>query len=222
MADTSTNRPFRRHPSRYIDGTEAAAKTIVAHFAGTAGHYDVLTQSTEPSHITGTDLLAVGMLGIPVPAPAAAWILGEEGQWLTTEILADLPLDTPLWEADPRCILRAADLFQLLRAESSAVPSTPGLTAVGQATATRILASKRPALCPLDDREVRAALKYPKDSLWFRRWNETINDDLLDATRRARSLAAETEPLAASLTELRVLDIVVRSRAKTRSRPTPS
>jgi len=188
----------------------------VSHLDSTSGNFDLLSQTSDPTHITAADIVAVSMLALPVPPPSAAWILGAEGQWLTSEILADIPEHIDLWNCDAGGILRAADLFQLLRASTSSFPPSQGEAAVGQATATRILAAKRPRLVPIDDREIRDALRYPKNSLWFRRWQDTLDDELLSSARAARNLAADERPEAINLSELRVIDIVVRRRAKKR------
>ena len=132
--------------------------------------------------------------------------------------MADVPNDAALWDCEASPILRAADLFQLLRAPTSQLPVLPDTAAVGQATATRLLAAKRPMLAPIDDRQIRQTLRYPKDGLWFRRWREVMDDELLSMSRTARHLAAEETPSAANLSELRVLDIVIRRRAKTPKR----
>ncbi len=205
---------FRRHPQRYIRDTDAAAAALVRHLDRTSGQFDMISMNSDPARIEAADIVAVSMLSFPVSPVAAAWLLSSEGQWLTTEILADIPVNDQLWNCDIRSILRAADLFQLLRAESSQFPQVTGSAAMGQATATRLLAAKRPRLVPIDDREVRDALRYPKDSLWFRRWQETLDDELLVAARAVRAVAAKERPVAAELSELRVIDAVVRRRIK--------
>lgn len=214
VAMAESNAPFRRHPSRFFEDLDAAANAVVAHLRSTEGQFDRLTQQADPQRITADDIVACSMTGYSVPAPAAAWLLGPEGQWLTTEILADIPSDTVLWECEATQILRAAELFQLMRAPSSQLPELPDVAAIGQATATRLLAAKRPLLAPIDDRQIRQTLRYPKDGLWFRRWREVMDDELLSMARTARSLAAEDEASAANLSELRVLDIVIRRRGK--------
>lgn len=212
MADS--NEPFRRHPGRFFDDLDAAAVAVVGHLRSTAGQFDRLTQQSDPQRITAEDIVGCAMTDYSVPPPSAAWLLGPEGQWLTTEILADIPSNVTLWECDAAPILRAADLFQLLRAPTSQLPEFPGIAALGQATATRLLAAKRPLLAPIDDRQIRSTLRYPKDGLWFRRWREVMDDELLSMARTTRHLAAEDESTAANLSELRILDIVIRRRAK--------
>lgn len=215
MADMADpNPPFRRHPGRFFDDLDAAAAAVVGHLQSTAGQFDRLSQQADPHRITAEDIVACTMTGYPVPAPAAAWILEAEGQWLTTEILADIPAGTSLWSCDAAHILRAADLFRLLRAPTSQLPTLPDTAAMGQATATRLLAAKRPLLAPIDDRQIRQTLRYSKDTLWFRRWREVLDEELLAMARTTRHLASEDEPLAVNLSELRVLDIVIRRRGK--------
>lgn len=217
MADSDA--PFRRHPGRFFDDLDAAAAVVVTHLRATEGQFDRLTQQSDPHRLTAADIVACSMTGYAVPAPAAAWILGADGQWLTTEILADIPPATALWECDASVILRAADLFQLLRAPTSQLPASPDTAALGQATATRLLAAKRPALAPIDDRQIRQTLRYSKDALWFRRWRDVMDDELLSMARTTRHLASKDEPAAVNLSELRVLDIVIRRRAKPAKTP---
>lgn len=208
--------PFQRHPARFFDDLPAAANAIVRHLDSTAGSFDRLTAVSDPGHITADDIVACSMLDYPVPAAAAAWILSAEGQWLTAEILADIPTDEDLWGCQAAAILRAADLFQLLRAPTSQLPAEQVGAALGQATATRLLAAKRPRLAPIDDRQIRQTLRYPKDALWFRRWREVMDEELTGMARAARHLASDDRAEAANLSELRVLDIVIRGRSKRR------
>jgi len=221
MSDPShsePNAPFRRHPARFFDDLDAAAAAIIRHLDATTGHFDRLSQQSDPQRIAAADIVACSMLDAAIPAPAAAWILSAEGQWLTTEILADIPSHDDLWSCGASSILRAADLFQLLRAPTSQLPASPDTSALGQATATRLLAAKRPRLVPIDDRQIRQTLRYPKDALWFRRWRDIMDDELIGLARTARHLAGADRPTAVNLSELRVLDIVVRQRAKPRRR----
>ncbi len=210
--------PFPRHPARFFDDADAAAAAIVRHLDSTRGSFDRLSAVSDPAHITAQDIVACAMLDHPVPAAAAAWILSPEGEWLTAEILADIPSTDELWGCHAEVILRAADLFRLLRAPTSQLPAGDERPAVSQAVATCLLAAKRPRLVPIDDGQVRQSLKYPKDALWFRRWKDVIDDELLGLARTARHLASEDRPEAVNLSELRVLDVVVRGRAKRRRR----
>lgn len=211
---TDSQPPFQRHPARYFEDLGAAANAVVRHLDNTAGSFDRLTALTDPTNLTADDIVACSMLDYPVPAAAAAWILSPEGQWLTAEILADIPTDEDLWACQATAILRAADLFQLLRAPTSQLPPDQIGAAVGQATATRLLAAKRPRLVPIDDRQIRQTLRYPKDALWFRRWLEVMDDELTGLARTTRDLASVDRAEAVNLSELRVLDIVIRGRAK--------
>ena len=215
---TTPTPPFERHPARFFEDLEAAASTLIRHLDSTSGGFDRLTAVSDPAHITADDIVACSMLDYAVPAPAAAWILSPEGQWLTAEILSDVPTDNDLWDCAAPAILRAADLFQLLRAPTSQLPPGDEVAALGQATATRLLAAKRPRLVPIDDRQVRHTLRYPKDALWFRRWRDVMDDELIGLTRTVRHMATEHRADAANLSELRVVDIVVRGRGKAKRR----
>ncbi len=210
--------PFPRHPARFFDDLDAAATAVVRHLDSTAGSFDRLTAVSDPAHITAQDIVACSMMEHPVPAAAAAWILSPEGEWLTAEILSDISPNDELWGCNAGVILRAADLFQLLRSPTSQMPAEHNDPAVSQAVATCLLAAKRPRLVPIDDRQIRHSLKYPKNTLWFRRWKDVMDDELLGLARTARHLAGEEHAAAVNLSELRVLDIVVRGRAKDRRR----
>ncbi len=217
---------FRRDPGNHVERVTQPATLVVSHLRSTRGQFDRLSWTSDPTQITATDIVAVSMLARPVPAATAAWLLSDEGQWLTAEILAEIPITATLQDCNPNSILKIADLFHLIRRPSSQVPTgTNGQEAkaskrrrsskhnsIGQANTTRLLAAKRPGLVPIDDRSIRKALGYSKDETWWLRWKSVLNQDTRETIRSIRSEAATQDSAAINLSDLRVFDILLRSK----------
>lgn len=208
----ATNRPpdFEVRPAGRIERIAEPATALVQHLASTAGQFDRLSATTDPSHLTPSDIVAVSMLGQAVPPAAAAWILGDEGQWLTAEILAHIPVVEQLHNYAASSIFKMAELFHLLRSPQSQIPDRRRSLALGQATTTRLLATKRPHLVPIDDRAIRKTLGYSKDDLWWKRWPVELTKETRDRLDDIRAEAAVVDPLAAKLSDLRIFDILLR------------
>lgn len=185
---------------RVADDEEALKIALINHWASSASQFDRLSQQTDQARIEPLDIIATTALGPPIPAEQAAWILDDVGQWLTTEILADVPTDVVLSTADVSTVHRVADLFNLLRTEAKLTRSAT----------TRLLAAKRPALVPIDDAMTRRALRYAKSDLWWSPWREAIDDDLAQKVRTVRDQAASQATGVETLSVMRVLDIGLR------------
>ena len=217
---------FVRDPGNRVQRITQPATQIVSHLRSTRGQFDRLSWTSDPTQITATDIVAVSMLARPIPAATAAWLLSDEGQWLTAELLAEIPVTATLQDCDPNSILKIADLFHLIRRPTSQVPVDPNdqgakaskskriqkHSGIGQANTTRLLAAKRPGLVPIDDRSIRKALGYSKDDSWWRRWKSVLNQDTREAIRSIRSEAATRESAAINLSDLRMFDILLRSK----------
>lgn len=208
MRDTTD---FKHHPSKIIGRVSEPEAAILSHLSGVRGQFDHLTQTSDPTQITASDLVALSMIGTPVPAAAAAWLLSDDGQWLTAEILADIPDDATLQRCQPLTILRLADLFHLLRNPTSQLPTRRRGRALGQASATRILAAKRPGLVPIDDQGIRKQLGYSKDESWWLRWKNILDDETSDMLADIRVASALADSRANGLSDLRLFDILLRS-----------
>ncbi len=189
-----------RRLARIAGDREALETALLDHWASPTSHFDRLSQRSDPARIEPLDLVAVTALGPTLSVEQAGWILGDEGQWLTTEILADVPSDLSLHAADVCTVHRVADLFHLLR--------TQGLT---RSATTRLLAAKRPQLVPIDDATTRRALRYAKSDLWWSPWRNVMDDELTERVRSARDKAAAQVPDLSAFAPMRVLDIGVRS-----------
>lgn len=205
-------RRFRHRPLELITDAESAATSVCRHLESIGGAFDLLGASTDANHLDATDLISVSAMGTPVPVAASLWLLSDEGQWLATEILSRIPVDADLSSCDPGVVHDLAALYHLLRRTESQIgdPSTRSSNAMGQATATRVMARKRPRLVPVSDSMIRGILGYRKDDDWWRRWRLELDNELMTAAAHIRRLAAIDDPRAEQLSDLRVLDISLR------------
>ncbi len=196
--------PFERALRRLVKRPDLTALAITDHLAASTGSFDRLTQSTDPMQVETIDLLGVTVLGSPLPGAGIEWLVSDEGRWLSAEILADIRVDARIDDTDTRCIIRAGDLFRLLR--------TRPPVKLSRSAVTRILAAKRPALVPIDDRSSRDFFGYPKGDEWWMDWRLTLTSEVTERIEEARSEAAREIDAAAGLSDLRVLDIAMRAK----------
>ncbi|WP_306204478.1 DUF6308 family protein [Actinoplanes sp. RD1] len=148
--------------------------------------------------ITATDLVAVTMLSVSVPAAVAADLLeGQLGRDLSrhlTEIPADVSLGTPEAAGHVRPGSPADKAWQLLKTQDG----------VGWVTAGKLLARKRPKLIPVWDRVVRCQLALPGD-VW-----RTLDTTLADpAVRTDLAALRDNAGLPPEVTLLRILDVAL-------------
>lgn len=196
--------PFERALRRLVKRPDLTALAITEHLGSSSGAFDRLSQSTDPMQIEPVDLLGVSVLGSPLPGVGIEWLVSDEGRWLSAEILADIRPDARLDDTDTRCIIRAGDLFRLLRTR------TP--VKLSRSAVTRILAAKRPALVPIDDRLSRDFFAYPKGDEWWMDWRLALTPEVIERVDEARSEAARDIDAAADLSDLRILDIAMREK----------
>ncbi|MFF9149458.1 DUF6308 family protein [Streptomyces sp. NPDC014861] len=108
--------------------------------------------------ITAADLIAVQTLSIKVPASAALALLeGRVAEELSV-LLAQIPADLDMADADPALLepgSPADRAWRLIR----------GQKGLGWVTAGKLLARKRPRLLPVYDQVVRCAVGHP-ESFW--------------------------------------------------------
>lgn len=134
---------------RYFDPT--------SRFAGST--FDALPP-LEPDRITTGDLLAVGLLDVPLTPPAVRALLGQVGRRVE-EHLVRIPSDVDLWEASEDQLEPAYAMWRLLR---------DGLrgTGVGSTRCSKLMARKRPRLIPVVDSTIRTRLGIgPRDDSWL-------------------------------------------------------
>jgi len=144
-----------------------------------------------PDEITADDLLAVSLLDITWRPQVVRLLLGARRE-LLSQLLAAIPLATDLWGATDHELRHVDVLWDALTA----------IDGIGTASATKLLARKRPRLCPISDHVVIKAVDVPG-----RTW------DVLRCLLQDPAARAEVEALrpadAAGATLVRVLDVAL-------------
>jgi Family of unknown function (DUF6308) len=144
-----------------------------------------------PNEITPDDLLAVSLLDITWRPQVVRLLLGSRSRELS-RMLAAIPRATDLWEATDEDLGHVEVLWDMLMA-------TEG---IGTASATKLLARKRPRLCPISDHTVIKAVDVPG-----RTW-DVLRCLLQDPEARA-GVEALRPASAAEATLLRILDVAL-------------
>lgn len=131
-------------------GRPAYSGSMFETFAGGGDH-------VEPNRITAQDLIAVSMLSVHVPAQAALGILADLAKDFE-RLLQDVPVDARFEDLTPSDFESylgedgpAANAWTLLRQPDAR-------WGIGQTTASKILARKRPHLLPIYDSVVAEAV----------------------------------------------------------------
>jgi hypothetical protein len=144
-----------------------------------------------PDEIIADDLLAVSLLDITWRPQAIRSLLGSHQRQLSG-LLAAIPQATYLWDADGDTLRPIDALWDALTA----------IDGVGSASATKLLARKRPRLCPISDSVINKAVDVP-----HRTW------DVLRCLLQDPAARAEVEALrpatAAGASLLRILDVAL-------------
>jgi hypothetical protein len=141
--------------------------------------------------VTPDDLLAVSLLDISWRPETVRQLLDARGA-AVTELLAAIRSDLDLWDASEEDLAAVDPLWDLLL-------RMPG---VGTATASKLLARKRPRLCPVSDKVVIEAVGVPG---WT--W-ETLRALLQDQAARAE-IETLRPACATEVSLLRILDVAI-------------
>ena len=144
-----------------------------------------------PDQLTAADLLAVSLLDIAWRPDVVRRLLGTDRDRFSG-LLAGISTGADLWQATD-ADLGAVDLAW------DALLDIPG---VGTASAAKLLARKRPRLCPITDKVVIRAAGLP-GLTW-----EVLRCLLQDAGARAE-VEALRPPEAAGASLLRILDVAI-------------
>jgi len=148
------------------------------------------------NQITGSDIVAVGLLSVDIPKDAVQDLKGASAE--ISRLLKDIPYDVDLADADVSLISpdsSAWELWELL----------VGVNGVGWVTANKLLARKRPRLLPVYDNVVRDFLGEP-DGYWgelrtaLQRDDRALYKRLLDIRDRA--------DVGDDISPLRVFDVI--------------
>lgn len=196
---------FSVDPMTYLDRDDAVS--LVAGYFGeqhgvpwfTGAWFERLQGPTDaPDRITPADVAAVALLSVDISTEAASWLM-HEGSDEVAALMRQIPTDVELWQAAARDHVApgspADQLWHRFEDQSG----------IGWVTAGKLCARKRPALLPVYDRVVMAALE-PDEGFWLtlHQWFQNTPDavDRLTAIR-ADSGAPGEIPL------LRILDVVI-------------
>lgn len=201
---SETQPQLRRPVLRYFEGPNrgwavAALRTYCEGRSDSGGWrysgawFDRLADRSDPYTFTTSDLVAVTMLSVTVPAHAAIRILEpERDDW--SHLLRSIGGDHPIWEADEAELATdspANELWHRLQ----------GLGGIGPVIAGKLLAAKRPNLLPVYDRHVQAALGWPRGQFWL-----AMQASMAQAHQAVAEAISEAEVVVAPL---RAVDIVV-------------
>lgn len=123
--------------------------------------------ATPPNEITAEDLLAVQCLGVGFSGDQELWILDVKRADIT-KLLCRIPLDWTLW-GDPDVVgsHQIRELWELLRS----------VKGVGPTRASKLMARKRPNLCPIFDSRVRAALGAHNSVRWYEHYRDLMRTE---------------------------------------------
>jgi hypothetical protein len=175
-------------------GLASAVAVYFAPGSGLPGRSFSFLGSNPRDAITGDDLLAVALLDITW-RPGAVRDLLENRAALLSELLTGIRSDLDLWEAADADLATVDPMWQALT----------GVEGVGTPTASKLLARKRPRLCPVSDKVVVQAAGVPG-----RTW-EALRTLLADPV--ARTDVERLRPSsAADISLLQILDVAIWAR----------
>ena len=192
--------PFDRVLTYFTGDADVLATNALRRYFGpddpyTGASFDTLSDADNPNRFTANDIVAVSMLSVTVPAKATLSLLGGEAD----ELLSKIPVSATLW-SNPELLDRDGagwKLWSVVAAHHD----------VGRTIASKLLAAKRPALFPVYDQHVAAALDIGASEWGF--WQAVARHPdvkaLTDAVERAQTSAG----VSPTVSTLRVIDVVV-------------
>ena len=195
MGSLPTDDAVRAAARRLRDGLAAAGldRAVAAYFSEPefAGMTFSDLGRNPPDEIITDDLLAVSLLDITWRPQVVRLLLGSLREQLS-QMLAAIPRAIDLWDATDDDLRRIDVLWDALTA----------IDGIGTASATKLLARKRPRLCPISDHVVIKAVDVPGRTM-----------DVLRCLLQDPAARAEVEALrpadAAGATLVRVLDVAL-------------
>lgn len=187
----------------YFGPRTAVSGYTGARFERFGGGGDRLAVANE---FTAEDLLAVSLLSVHVPGPAALAIL-EDQRELFSRLLRESPVERHLVDIEPEEIVRSWAPWQL----ESELLSVRGL---GPTTVSKLIARKRPLLVPVYDTLVKKLLK-PVGGFWAALNVELRRDE--NALHRHLISLRDEAGIGDDISPLRVFDVIAWRTAKDQS-----
>jgi Family of unknown function (DUF6308) len=176
--------------ARYFFGPKPSTGRRFERFAGGGDRPEVA------HHFTAEDFVAVSMLSVQIPGASAIEILETKAEDLN-ELLTLIPAELDLWDAERNMIGRESPTWILWR-ELARVHQ------VGEPTASKLLARKRPRLVPVYEPVVAEALGDPYD--WWAAYHAALQHGLL--RDRLEEIRAQSN-VGSDISLLRVLDVAI-------------
>jgi Family of unknown function (DUF6308) len=183
----------------------------------TGRFFEPLAARSDPNRFEADDLVAVSCLSVTVPGDVIGWLLLEEGQQQTAQLLGRMKADRDvgLHEHDITKDDAALELWALLNEQRG----------LGPTTTSKLMAAKRPHLVPIFDAYVADALLpgwRRHEWTWWKPWRDLLSgphaDELMSALREVRKLAAAADVNVVALSDLRLLDVIIWSTEQRRRR----
>jgi hypothetical protein len=181
----------RLRESLAVPGLPRAVATYFSPDEAFAGLTFTGLGSNPRAQVTPDDLLAVSLLDIAWRPEAVRQLLGSDAKTVS-RLLDAISSTTDLWEATDEDLAAVDPLWDLLT-------RMPG---VGTATASKLLARKRPRLCPVSDKVVIQAAGVPG-------WTWEVLRYLLRDPGARGEIEQLRPPSAADASLLWVLDVAI-------------
>jgi hypothetical protein len=149
------------------------------------------------NRFTADDVVAVSLLSVDIPPRASRELLEDQASRLS-ELLSAVPTDVALTDAAAHELIARGSVAEHLWSELRDIEG------IGWVTAHKLCARKRPALLPVYDRVVKAALQPTRSAWWLPLWETLQRQEVVD---RLVEIRAEVGRPEVSL--LRILDVAV-------------
>ncbi len=194
MNDAVPGAVDRLRDSLRVPGLPRAVATYFSPQEDFAGAMFTSLGDNPRDRVTAVDLLAVSLLDIAWRPEAVRHLLESEAGTVSA-LLAPVRDDIDLWEASDDELSAVDPLWNYLN-------KVPG---VGTATASKLLARKRPRLCPVSDKVIVQAVGVPG-------WTWEALRSLLQDEHARKEIEELRPPTAAGVSLLWILDVAIRIR----------
>lgn len=173
-------------------------------------HFEWFVEQSDSKKFTPWDILAVEALSVTVPTETARWLF--EPHKRRDELLAEslrslVPDRDSLWTCDENLLSDGgalSDLYTLIREKDG----------LGQVTASKLLATKFPAVVPIRDSKVETLLGLEKSREWWSPIRKLFTVPGQSLAGYLDELKVPTE--VGKVTTLRRLDVILWMEAKAR------
>ena len=163
----------------------------------------------KPFEVTPSDLLSITQLSMRIGGPQSISDIGVANLFRDENLTA---ITNQLKKIDPDLTLEKISQDEFENFRISSIELFELLTQIGfkDVAKYKLLARKRPNVCPIRDKFVRQALGSPKG--WYRNWFDAFQPQF-HIVAKLKELRDET-PSAHHLSLLRVADIIIWERQK--------